>query len=482
MKSFPKPSLKKRPGGSLLGLSLDGSRLEGAVVRRTNGSVEITSPFAVSLSLDLLSNDPELVGREIRKQLDAVGVRERACVVCVPLGWALTLTVALPELPEADIASFIQIEAERGFPSGPETLMLAYSRYRLPEGAAHATLVGIPRDHVTRLDAVLRAARLRPASFSLGIAALQRGDAEPDAGVLALAPVENGVCLQVTCGGGLAALRRVDGAADLEGGERTIQADQIARETRITLGQLSAGLSDRVREARVYGRSDTALNLTRDLEPRLVAMGLDVRSVRDYAAVESGVKVPAGTAVSPAVSLAISRLAGQKTELEFLPPRVSAWSRFNARHSSRKLVWAGTAVGAVALVVALAFLIQQWQLSRWDSRWMKMKPRVTELEAMQQQIRRFRPWYDESYRSLSILRRLSEALPQDGSVSAKTVEIREPATVTCSGTAKDNPSLLKALDQLGKVREIADVRVESIRGKSPLEFTLNFHWGETTSP
>ena len=85
-------SRSRQGGSSLLGLNFDGSRLEGVELRRTNGSVEIRRSFGVSLSLDPLANDPELVGREIRKHLDAAGVRERRCAVCVPLNWVLTLT------------------------------------------------------------------------------------------------------------------------------------------------------------------------------------------------------------------------------------------------------------------------------------------------------------------------------------------------------------------------------------------------------
>ena len=65
-------------------------------------------------ALDPLANEAELVGQEIRNHLDAAGIRERRCVVGIPLGWALTQSVKLPELPDEDIASLLQIEAERG--------------------------------------------------------------------------------------------------------------------------------------------------------------------------------------------------------------------------------------------------------------------------------------------------------------------------------------------------------------------------------
>ena len=146
--------------------------------------------------------------------------------------------------------------------------------------------------------------------------------------------------------------------------------------------------------------------------------------------------------------------------------------------SSKKLAWAGATAGSVVFLIAAAFLIQQWQLSRLQSKWAAMKPVVQELDNMQQQIRRYRPWFDDSFRSLSILRQLTEAFPEDGSVSAKSVDIRDLATITCSGSARDSQALLKMRDQLSAAKGVSDVHIDQTRGSSPLQFTFNFHWAE----
>ncbi|HXJ73309.1 MAG TPA: hypothetical protein VNM37_10660, partial [Candidatus Dormibacteraeota bacterium] len=159
---------KRRTPSSILGLSIQGSRLEGLVLRRSNGSLQVQRTFTASLTLDPLNGDPELVGREIRNHLQQEGIRERHCVVCIPLNWALTLHTPIPELPEEDIGSYLAIEAERGFPYGPEALLVATSRYAAGE-ERYATQVGIPKSHLQQLEKVLRGAQLRPASFSLGI-------------------------------------------------------------------------------------------------------------------------------------------------------------------------------------------------------------------------------------------------------------------------------------------------------------------------
>jgi len=474
----------RQPGSTLLGLSFDGSRLEAALVRRTNGSVEIQKSFAAQLSLDPLTNAPELVGRELRKLLDEHGVNERWCTVCLPLNWALTLTAKLPDLPEADLASFLQLEAERGFPYGPEALVTATSYFTAPDGSRWATLIAVSRNHLLRLETVLAAAQLRPAHFSLGLPALQPADAERSNGVLAVITGESSVSLQLTLGGGILLIRTVEGAFEMEGAERRLQADHVLREARITLGQLTPELRAAIQTVRVFGKHDDADELAETLQPRMRDLGLNLEQVRTHTADEFGVKVPLNTPVSPAFALAVRRLTDQPRALEFLPPKVTAWQQLSAKYSSPKLVTVGVTAGAIAGLVLLAFIGQQVLLWYWGAQWNTIKPRVHALEDMQTQIRQYRPWFNESFRELTIFKRLTESFPEDGLVSVKTIEIRdsskpgEAPTVTCTGTARSSAALLRVTDKLGTNRNVLNVHTEQTRGTSPMEFTFNFQWSE----
>ena len=471
--------LKRQRLPSLLGLALDGGRLDGVVVRRTNGSLEVQQSFSVSLSLDPLTADAELVGREIRNHLDAAGVRERHCVVGLPLKWALTTHAEVPDLPEADVASFLQIEAERGFASDVATLHYAASRVNVPAGKHQALLVGIPKNHLNLLEQALRAAKLKPISFSLAIAALQPPVTDASNGALALVIGETHVGLEITCGGGVVALRALEGALESEGGRKVLHADLVAREARITLGQLPAALRENVRRARIFGPRDLAQQLADEMELRLEPMGLKVELVTRYTANEFGLQLPSDAPASPALSLAAGKMAGRKPPFELLPPRVTPWRQMAARYSSGKFRMAGAAAGAVILIACGAFLFQQWQLIHLRSQWNAMASKVQELEGVTQQIHQFRPWFDESLRGLTILRQLTTAFPEDGVVTAKTVEIRDLNVVTCTGTTRDNPSLLKTLDRLRASVGVSEVRLVQIRGsKPPLQFTFDFHWSE----
>jgi len=198
--------------------------------------------------------------------------------------------------------------------------------------------------------------------------------------------------------------------------------------------------------------------------------------VRDLPGTALTFRLPPDSPASEAMAVAATSLSDAAPVLEFLPPRVSAWQQFAARYPSGRLAYVGAAVGTLAALVALAFLGQQFVLWKWQGKWDGMKARVSGLESIQKDIRLYRPWFDDSVRSLSILRRLTEAFPEDGSVTAKSVEIRSSSRVTCSGTARDTQAWLRMLDQLRNGRGIADVQVEQVRGKSPLEFTFNFRW------
>ncbi len=398
-------------------------------------------------------------------------------MVGLPLKWALTTHTKLPNLPEADMPGFLQIEAERGFPSDPETLLWSTSRYSSTQGEKHAMLVGIPRNHVALLQEALQAAQLKPLSFSLGLTALQSAEAA-GGGVMALAIGESHVGLLLPCGGGLPALRALEGALETQAGPRLLHADLVAREARITLGQLPADMRAAVRRVRIFGPRDLAQQLADEIELRLEAMDLKVELVTGYAAGEFGFKLPAATQVSPAFSLAAAVLSGHKSPFEFLPPKVTAWQQLATRYASGKLRTAGVAAAAAVVLLAGLFAFQQWQLMHLRAQWAAIGPKVRDLESLQQQIRQYRPWFDESFRSLSILKKLTETFPEDGVVSAKSVEIRAPDTVTCSGVARDNRALLKTLDQLRASGSVADLKVLRIQGKSPMQFTFDFHWVE----
>ncbi|MGH7952746.1 MAG: hypothetical protein ACREFE_12635, partial [Limisphaerales bacterium] len=168
---------------------------------------------------------------------------------------------------------------------------------------------------------------------------------------------------------------------------------------------------------------------------------------------------------------------GQSSVFEFLPPKPTMLQQFAAKYSSGKLRSAGAVAAAIVAIVGGLFLFQEIQLMRLRSEWEAMSAKVQDLTALQNKIQEYQPWYDNSFRSLTILRQLTLAFPEDGTVTAKTIEIRNSNTITCSGTASDSAALLRTLGRLSAVDGVSNVKVEQTRGRVPMQFTFDFQSG-----
>lgn len=458
--------LRSKSPAAVLGLALNGTQIEGTVVRRSNGATQLGSTFRHTFSADPLTADPAVLGPELQAALDAAEIRERLCTVALPASWALALSTTLPKLSDTDAQSLMQLEAERGFSFPLESLTIVASRFTTPAGAHHATQFAIQRERITRLQLVLRAARLTPVSFTLGAlrtVGMVGTLAETGALTLLVSPAQ--VEVIATCQGGIAALRTWE-----------LPIENPGRELRVTLAQLPPEVQSSLQRLRLVSIGATVDHLAAELRPRASALGLEMVQVNQFGSAAAGANIPAGTPVSPAVAVAAAHLAGHPQTVEFLPPHVSAWRQYSQRYASRKLVAVGQVAGAMAALVLVAFLWQQFQLTRLNSQWKRISSRVHAAEDIQQQIKRFRPWYDTSVRSLAILRRLTEAFPEDGEVTAKIIEIRENGTVTCSGTAQNQAALLRTMERLRSAKDVADVQLDQVRGKAPMQFTFNFQW------
>jgi hypothetical protein len=467
---------KSKRAGSVLGLALEGDRLEAVVLKRANGTLQVRQSVSASLALSPLTDDPELVGREIRNALDAAGIRERRCAVCLPTSWLLTMQTKVPELSEADRAGFLQLEAERGFHSGPEALFIVHSLFQADAKEHYATLMAVPRNNLNTLERVLRAAKLKPVTFGLGIGALQ-----PTAGdthrIITLLVRNAAIDLQVSGGGGIVALRSLDGAIEIEGAQKRIASEFIAREIRITLGQLPGALAEGAGKIRIVGQGEMTRQFVHEISPRLTAMGLAVETSEKASEASFDKALPSDVASSAALALAAAWVRGANTTPEFLPPKVVPWQLWMSKGlSTRKLIWVGEAAGAVLACVLLAFGVQQWQLSHLRGKWGKMEPQVTELTALQDQIKQFRDYYDAAAREVNIWATLAQLFPKDNSVSLKTLEVRDQNNVTCTGVARDNDAFVKVFGKISDAtNQISNVHPET-QGQKPMKFTLSFQW------
>lgn len=458
---------------SVLGLTLNDGQLHAFHVMRSKGGLEVVKSTSAALTLDLLHPEAELVGREIKNHLDAAGIRERQCVVGLPPRWVMTQQTKLPEISGEDAASFLQLEAEKGFPVDPVELQISPSFQKTTAGT-YVTQLAVRREQLDRLSAVLKAAGLKPVSFSLGLAVLPKTiPSAGSGGRITVAADASGVTLLVAAGGGIAAFRTLEAGIESEAGEKLVNGASVGRELRITVEQVPADLRSEVKELFLTGDAALVRQLAESLGDWTRAAGL---------AVTRGDLPEKNFAAEIAEKLAAQWLEASGPDLEFLPPRPSRWAVMMARYSSKRLATAGFAAAALALAAVGAFAWLEYDRFSLRSEWSGMQAQVTQLEQFQSRIREYRPWYDTSFRTLGILRRITECFPENGAVTAKSVEFRGNTLVTISGTARDRDALLRVQEQLHKLKEVQGLNMEQIRSpvSGPSLFTLSFRWNSSS--
>lgn len=467
---------RKKPVRSVLALQIQDGYVGGVLMSRTNGSARILQTIAFPLSLNLSVDDPVLIGREIRKQLDAQGVRERRCAVCIPVRWVLTSVFPMPDLPEADAQSYSMLQAERTLPYALDAMHVAYLRAR-PEGHEQVGMaVAVLRTHVQRVEQILRAAGLRPVSLTVGALALA-SMLETSAPELVMVNEGDVAVLLVVTGGGVVAFRVVDGPGAGGGSSgHGSGLDHIPREVRLTLGQLPVELQGAVRTIRVYAEEALGRTLVGLLSEEFAGEGIRAELVSHLETPNMGVAVPTGQPVAGAVAHGLGVIGGRLPVVEFLPEHVSPVEQLINRYLAGTLLKVGAVVAVLVLIIAGLFVVQQLRLMYWSTRWKAISEQVKNIESTQQLLRKFRPWFDDSCRTLWIMRRLTEAFPEEGTVSLRTLEIRDSGLVICSGTARDNAALLRVLDRLRTNREVGSIHVDQTRGTAPMQFTFRFEW------
>src|SRR6266542_4329485 len=145
MKLFSKKRLQ-----SVIGLSIADGQLRVSHAARAKNAVAVLRSTTATLSLDVFHPETELVGREIKNHLEAAHIKERHCVVAVPPGWVMSHHAKLPKLSPEDVASLLQIEAEKNFPCDPVQLQIARSAHGSAE-SGYITQLAIRHDQLARL-------------------------------------------------------------------------------------------------------------------------------------------------------------------------------------------------------------------------------------------------------------------------------------------------------------------------------------------
>ena len=132
----------------------------------------------------------------------------------------------------------------------------------------------------------------------------------------------------------------------------------------------------------------------------------------------------------------------------------------------------------MVLVFVLAFLLQHVRLASLERRWPRIEPKASEIENIQNRIRKFRGWFGDQPQSMLVMKRLTEVFPAEGSVWLTSLKVKNLSEVSCSGKARSNRDWLDLLDRLREAKGVREVKVVQVKGSDPVQFAFNFVWRE----
>lgn len=425
-----------------------------------------STPLAAPVAVDPLMDDPALAAKELRDSIRALGPRlPRRAVVGLGLGRMMAIAATLPAMPDEAVDGYLRIQAEREFLLPPEELAMAVSMSTHADGQRNALLAALPARQYANLQRALHLAGFSSVAVLPAVAAL----ADPGQAEARLVVSRRSCDLLVTGGGGIVLMRRILGT---EAGELAAPGslDTLPADIRISLRQLPAGVRGGLKRLVVTGAPDALEAVLPALEPEG-----DEDPWRLHAE-----PVPAGPATRCCERLAALAVSGLRLPLVLAPvaaPRPRSWLR---RWRTRHLVAAAAAVLALVLGIAAAVLCQRWRLNTVRREWAAMQPRVETLRKIVAHARSHGAWASDQPESLDILRAVTLAFPERGTVWATRLEIRGLQQVSISGKAAGREDWLRTLETLRKTPGVRDLRVSQARtggdAKAPMTFAIRFTW------
>ncbi|MDB6154596.1 MAG: hypothetical protein JWL90_3049 [Chthoniobacteraceae bacterium] len=456
--------IKKRlQVANALAVTLESGRIVVEWMRHDTDGDRIVRSISLPSGSERVLRDPAKIGQELAALLAAEGIKERRCVVCIPPGWALTTATDVPDMNEEDLRGYLELRAEREFPIAVSDLRLAYCAYNLPDGQKRATLAAVANKRIAAVELMLENAGCRAVSISLGITGCLPKPETPAA--LHFLANGNHVDVVVAAGGGIVALRSIEGPVDA--GENPFDAAGFCRDVRIALGSLPETVRQQVRQAHFSGASAAAETLSNEIRPQLHRMGIE----------SLGAALPDLNTPGTAVDAARHYFKRERVAFEFVIPQVNRWQATFQRFDNKRRRMMVGAAAALILIPIIAFMVRSHIESNLETEWEGMRRNVTQLDATQQKIRQFRPWFDPTAQSVRLLEGLMSAFPDRGDVWAKSIQIsNDKSTVTCTGFARTPAARLAFVETLRKRPEITNLLTQGLRGQNPETFTISFTW------
>jgi hypothetical protein len=382
--------------------------------------------------------DPERFGRALAERLRAAGARDTTAVVMIPLDWTAAFRVDRPNgLASADVASYLELQAERLAPFGGAGWRLAAPPDAGEPATSTVTAAVMPESRWSALERLSAAAGLRWGSVQTDLPSHATDDAPA---ALELMPY----------GARLIAVARERG--------RALDWSSHPAATPSEISALASNLRMFVSSLPAEWRVAAPVLRWRGTPVATVARAVDEwRHAAGYPRPEES-----PPATGAAFDFVRADVAVQPAWLRALRARVP--------RGGRRALLAAAAVAT--LVVGGRWLVEGVLRARAG----KLAPVARETSDLQQRSRRYRAWLEPERAGAVVLEALASSYSEDGRAWARRVELRDNRRVVCVGAARTSADAVALLERLRRAPGVRDVQAQYIRGGDPVQFAFEFEW------
>lgn len=441
----------------IVGLELHEDRIDCVVVRRRLRHARVLAAFSSSLG--------EQVEAALRAKLRELGVRARRVHVGIPRRRAVVKAIELPAVAGADVRRMVGFELERHLPFPAADALYDFQLLEaLPDRPVRVLLVAVERRVFERLAQLLREAGLVPRLVDVTIhnlAVLAAGGTEARGEARVVVRVEETEAELVVVRHGRPIVSRAF-AVPASGKER---GHVLADELRRSLGSLRADDREAVADVVALGDALTVTDWAELPVHTTIALPADVTGVPD------------DRRLLPALALALRRPGHGILRTNLMPdelrPRPFPWPL---------AVTAGLAAATLLLALAIpavTLIRDERRLGAVDAALARLGPDVREVERVvtaaehaRREVETLRGFEAQHLPTLSLLRELTELLPQDVWLTNVSVDRKGLELAGFANSASQLIPLLEASPTL----ERAEFTSPVTKGRDREQFRLKAGW------
>jgi len=415
------------------------------------------------------------------------GFAASRAVVGVPARWLLAVERDLPPVAEAAASAMLRLQAERLGVSETGEMVFDYAGHADTSAAKKVLLVGIPKNKLSAIDAVLDAAKIDILAVAPSSLTLACSDSDADASGHTIILSRQGAELVLCSHGTPRLLRHI--TTPTSGATGPVALGPLASELSRTLamsGGNGNGAAGKSRGVVLWDGVGLSKDQFTDLSNRsgsTVNPGNAASMLRVSASTSNGSTASTTAAVAageyaPAIALALAGADRRKLPLDFKRSRLSP--------PKVKRISNTTLYGSIAGVLALAGLIWLYvSVSNLESEALdvntKIKNLVGEVKTADASIATTnygRAYFDKRTPVLDCLLEITRTLRPEDPLWANGFSIKSNGTITLSGRAANQEIVNEVVKRLLANKRFSKVStgnmtMEPAKGREPASVTFN---------